>query len=369
MKKTIEQILKPVIQEDIQYLLDRQQEAFKIRITNDFKVSTENDDANTIHAIIKTGAGTRATVPGIKAIRSPITIIFQVPINYLQKAIAAINLYAEITNTTPSQIIDDNADDETEGPITYEYKFEWGTSIPTGLPYDTQVVVLDDPNIQEETIQVEQILLTGAIIYTEDLAIEDNEVFMFIAEEAVPFTWVQTTQSYWQIYGTPGSIYDLDQTDQPMPNPAILPSAADAPENTAARIIYNAYADTMVEVYYKREGKDGYVKINGVVDDQEEIQPSIETINLVDQYKPNHKVVGDIQVLSMNILRIPGDPVHDKLMSKFYETRNTQSFDATIKTVCHSLNETKSGIHVVITNLKRNKVGGFEYLSFSAMRR
>jgi len=369
MKKTIEQLLKPVIQEDIQYLLDKQQEAYKIGITNDFKVSTEKDDAYTIHAIVKTGAGTRANVPGIKAIRSPITIVFQVPINYLQKAIAAINLYAEMTNTAASQITDDNPDDEVEGPITYEYKFEWGTTIPTGIPYDTQVAVTDNPKIKEETIQVEQVLLTGSIIYTEDLAIEDNEIFMLIPETAVPFTWEQTTQSQWLQYGIPSGPYDLDQTDQVMPNTALLPPAGEAPANTVARITYNAYADVMIEVYYKPVGSDGYVKFNAIVDDQEEIQPQIETLNLVDQYKPNYKVVGDVQSMALNILRIPGDIVHDKLMAKFYETRDTQSFSATFKTVCHSLNQQQTGIQVLITNLKKNKVGGFEYISFSAMRR
>ena len=299
MKKTIEQLLKPVILTDIQSLLTQagaDGDLYTLKLTNDLKFQEKAETRFTISAIIKTGQGTRSDIPGINALQSSIMIIFQMDANYVQEFLTIINTYCSLTNAYKSTVVDDLSDDDTETSITYEYRFSWGLATPTGTPFDVNVAVTGEPGVTSETIQMEQVILTGSVYYSDVLKMDDNQLYLYIPAK-------------------------------------------------------------------------GYIQVIGIQDYEDDLSPMVTSTSLVDQYQPEYDVTGDTLTGTYNLIRIPGDEVHDYLVKLMHSSRTSSSFDMNVKILVNSLSITETDVPVILSNIKLRKVQGFEYISFSLTRR
>jgi hypothetical protein len=107
----------------------------------------------------------------------------------------------------------------------------------------------------------------------------------------------------------------------------------------------------------------------GLTESSEDLLPSLETVNLIEEERPDINIISDAQSLSLAVVRIPGDYLHDWLLKKMYESRSETSFDGLMKHVVHSLEIEQSDIDVIISNIRKIKRGGFEYIAFTVTRR
>ena len=173
--KTIEQLLKPIIKGDLQALLTAacaQGDAYTLKLTNDFRHEQPTDDRFTIAGIIRTGDGTRTSVPGINALQSTIQMIFRVDVNFTQKLLSVLNQYCRLTNATKYTVTDEQAEDPLAEILNYEYSISWNLPIPSGTVNDV-VVKANEPGITSETIQTEHVIITGVLTYSDDLKLYD----------------------------------------------------------------------------------------------------------------------------------------------------------------------------------------------------
>jgi hypothetical protein len=477
MKKTIEQLLKPIIKADLQSLLDQagiESDKYTLKLTNDLRRQQLSDDRFTISAIIKTGSGTRSDIPGLNAIESSIMILFQLDANYIQRFISILNTYCQLTNSYKATVTDDMADDPMTPAVTYEYQFKWGLAVPNGTPYDVSVKVTNEPGITQETIQMEQVVLTGSVIYSDVLKLDDEEIFIEVpgtergqlnkwadsgsatflakqeksrmtlpfgfsfsfrkvtdfgtfdnlaiavvaADEYVTANGGSTVGLYWRAtanmplvdYSIEGFSFELldknaeserpigingwliivkddnitgpirhvlfkvvDEPDQLIELPAgnILPHPDLYPLNFGVRIERESPVSPPEDPFYSYYGeirKDDYCILNGITESAEDLSPAIETVNLIEEERPEINIINDSQSMSLAVVRIPGDYVHDWLLRKMYEERSETSFDANIRQIVRSIG-ININVEMLIGNIKKIKQAGFEYITFAVTRK
>jgi len=477
MKKTIEQLLKPIIKADLQSLLDQagiESDKYTLKLTNDLRRQQLSDDRFTISAIIKTGSGTRSDIPGLNAIESSIMILFQLDANYIQRFISILNTYCQLTNSYKATVTDDMADDPMTPAVTYEYQFKWGLAVPNGTPYDVSVKVTNEPGITQESIQMEQVILTGSVIYSDVLKLDDEESYIEVPgsearEVGIDHNWGESTLTeflslaekkrmtlphdflfgfrkitdfstfqnlgiatisaddfvsthggspiglYWQATAdmvlseysaegfqgelldkTTGGTYTIlnggwliivrdeeitgsirhvlfkvvndPATLLALPEGNILPHPDLYPLDFGVRIERETPASPPEDPFYSYYGitvLDDYCKVNGLQDSDEMLTPNITATPLVEEYAPKIDVTGDTQNMTVQVVRIPGDPLHDFLCTLFYADRTSATYSTNMRRRVYSLGLQSGTIPVLISNIRKRKTGGFEYLSFT----
>ncbi|MFA7212153.1 MAG: hypothetical protein WC110_11980, partial [Bacteroidales bacterium] len=110
---------------------------------------------------------------------------------------------------------------------------------------------------------------------------------------------------------------------------------------------------------------DDFCKVNGLQDSDEMLTPNITATPLVEEYAPKIDVTGDSQNMTVQVVRIPGDPLHDFLCALFYANRTSATYSTNMQRRVYSLGLQSGTIPVLISNIRKRKTGGFEYLSFT----
>lgn len=359
--KTIEQLLKPVIKGDLQALLTSagvEGDTYTLKLTNDFRHEEPSDDRFTIAGLIRTGDGTRTSVPGINALQSTIQIVLRVDVNYTQKLLSILNQFCRLTNANKYTVTDEQPEDPLAEILTYEYSINWNVPIPSGTQSDV-VVKSNEPGIKSETISVEHVIVTGTLTYSDSLKLDDEEVFFKINVPMLIQEWIDSDEAYWNSMSE-----DMRGTAE-----GTTPPAENYADGFAMRIFYDGWGYEYIKKRTRNTTALTYTKLLGITASAEDLTPSIETVNLIEEERMEINIIGDAQSMSIAVVRIPGDYVHDWLLRKMYEVRSETSFDAVMKHVVHSLDIEQSDIDVIISNVKKIKQAGFEYISFSLTRK
>lgn len=428
--KTIEQLLKPVIAADIQSLLNEldRVNTITLNLTNDFNIQSKDITKNDIQAIIKTGAGTRSTIKGVSAVQTPITIMFQVPMNRTQELLGILNTYCQATNGYTSVVVDDMQDDNAQTSLTYQYSFSWGIAIPNATPYKL-TVKSEEENIENESIDAQLIMLSGQITYTSSMQMDDEEFYLYVEEgvEGTVHSWTEVDEEYYEDqavelreemeyseFSETPSDYEIGYTFKltlAIPLRSITKAEYDAgtfkfqvttnPGETVTDVMsaietqepqlygdiqegmhgndntviradsgegYSYWTVRHDDIYLTKTISngyvDGYVKIEGIITNNESLTPTINSTSLMEQYKPALNVVGDTQQLVIQIAVMTSNKLHAFLLNKFYTVRTGTSFDVTMKQTRESLNVDLEDIAAKVV-LSLTKQNGFEYLTIT----
>jgi hypothetical protein len=398
-------------------------------------------------------------------------ILFQLDANYIQRFISILNTYCQVTNSYKATVTDDIADDPLTPAVTYEYRFKWALAVPNGTPYDVSVKVTNEPGITQESIQMEQVVLTGSVIYSDVLKLDDEEYYIEVpgSEAFVYLSWFGSTSTefltlaekmrmtlphdfsfefrkisdfgafdnlalatiyadeyvstnggstigiYWRAtadmilseYSTEafqGELLDKNTLGTctilsggwliivrdeeitgsirhvlfkvvndpvnlwPLETGNILPRPDLYPLNFGIRIERETPASPPEDPFFSYYGitaHNGFCKVNGIQDSDELLTPSVNVTQLIEEYAPKIDVTGDAQNMTVQVVRIPGDPLHDFLCALFYANRTSATYSTNMRRRVHSLNLKSGIIAVLISNISKRKTGGFEYLSFT----
>jgi len=358
--KTIEQLLKPIISADIQYLLNEQIKVkdFTLQLTNDFNMASKVNDKYIIQAILKTGQGTRSTIKGITANQAPMSIVFQVPLNNVQEFLALLNKYCLATNAYWAEVTDDMQDEDTSTSIEYQYQFAWGVAIPNQIPYD--ITVKAEDKVKSESIEVEQIVLTGQVTYTSSIKMDDEEYYLYLTG-AVPTNVKSLLDSTVEYYQSQGEAYKEEIGIEELPLDLTNYSIG-----FAIKVNDESTTDYYI-VGYTTTLADGYVKIEGIVSDTEDLAPTVNSTTLLSQYQPEKDVSGDTQSLQITIAVMTSNTLHQRLLQLFYTSRTGSSFDFKIRQTRASMSIDTDDIDVIIA-INKFKQNGFEYLRITITR-
>lgn len=295
--KTIEQLLKPVICEDIQYLLnlENRKTKYNLLLTENFNMQNRTNTEYTIQAITQSGQGALTQIPNVKAVQTPLSIVFQIPVNYQREFIKILNTYILATNAVWSDVTDDLEDDDVLTSETYQYRLIWKAPIVSGSPYNIQV---KSDKYDAESLSVVQIVLVGEVTHTSSFAMNDEQLYLEI----------------------------------------------------------------------QVEGENEYVLIEGIVNETEQLAPTINQTELMEQYLPEKDVAGDTQPLNITIAVQTSNPLHEYLMRLFYKSRTNSSFDIRMKRIRRSLSITQINLPMIMS-LSRYVQNGFEYLTITLNKR
>lgn len=187
-KKTIEQLLKPVIAADLQVLLTAEHAtnpkfpAVTLALVNDIRMAAQTDASTTIPGVIQTGKAVNSSVYGIVMRRVPASITFRIENNYLQAFLAILNTYAVAVNNYNNTVVDGMETDATEDDITYQYYFQWDTAQPVGDPFPVTVkkTVVKKDEAKEDSVLMRVVQFTGTIFHGINLPLRDTIVSLYI---------------------------------------------------------------------------------------------------------------------------------------------------------------------------------------------
>ncbi|MDP3129763.1 MAG: hypothetical protein Q8N15_00365 [Bacillota bacterium] len=304
--KTIEQLMKPVILADLQYLINLipATEQPELKLTNDLRHAEATDTEKTIAALMMTGRPVRSN-QAVHAINVPLTMMFRVSSGRLQKLLRLLNQYCVATNTYKSTVIDQREDESTELPITYQYRLFWDGPTPTGAVYPVRVAVFNNTAIKSDSADMQLVIMTGSITYTKDLALDEESRFLRVPLDAE-----------------------------------------------------GKYAST--------NGTLNYVEIAGVGEVSGEIAAALDATSLVEEFKASMAVAGDSEGFSIQFVRIAGNPAHDMIMDLWYKARAIGTMRMQMKFTNSELVKTEYR-DVIVTNVKKIERGGFLYVTVSGM--
>ena len=187
-KKTIEQLLKPVIAADLQALLTAEHATnpnfpvMTLSLVNDIRMASQNDIAGTVPGVVQTGKATNSSIYGIVMRKVPASIMFRVENNYLQEFLAILNTYAAAVNNYNNTVVDGMETDSTADDITYQYYFQWDTAQPVGDPFSVTVkkTVVKKDEAKEDTVIMRIVAFSGAIFHGINLPLRDTVVSLYI---------------------------------------------------------------------------------------------------------------------------------------------------------------------------------------------
>lgn len=178
-KRTIEQLMKPVIKTDLLSLLSGTD--YTLRIGNDIMHADSTDTKKTIVCVIRTGKGARSDIDGVVAIGSTLSLAFRIDQNYTQEFMKVLNSYCEASMQFYGSVTDDMEDEPQATTITYTYKLLWDTAT-AGTPFNVQLKYDGTrTDINTESVPMTFVYLTGYIRYADKLFIDDEELFFSIS--------------------------------------------------------------------------------------------------------------------------------------------------------------------------------------------
>lgn len=371
--KTIEQLLKPVIEGDINYLLGTKNktELYELELSENMSLQSMTSTKYNIQSIIKFGQGLLTQIPGSKAVQTPLQLIFQVPINFKSEFIKIINTYILSSNAVWSEVTDDLEDDDLTTSETYQYRLVWHS--PSINDNSFQVFVKsEDEFLDKESIEMVHVVLTGDVTSTSSYAMDDEELYLWVENgvESTENEWQNSNAAYYESQPTENreSVVASDPFDLSVPTGydpesyavgyALKVSDGSVPESAKYYVI--GLNDIMI---------DGYVKIQGITAESEPLQPTINQTQVIDSRNPVIDINGDSQVLNITIAIQTSNILHKKLINMYLsDSRTNASFDILFKRVRKSLGVTKSDIECTMS-LNRYKQNGFEYIQLTLARK
>lgn len=178
-KRTIEQLMKPVIKADLLSLLSGS--GYNLRMGNDIMHADASDTKKTIVCILRTGKGTRSDIDGVVAVGSTVSMAFRVNQNYVQDFLKVLNTYCEASMQFYGTVTDDMEDEPESPAVTYTYKLLWDTATSQGIPFEVSLKY-EGPRIdlKNESNPMTFVYLTGYIRYADKLFFDDEELFFLI---------------------------------------------------------------------------------------------------------------------------------------------------------------------------------------------
>jgi hypothetical protein len=303
--RTIEQLLKPIIQEDINYLLNLNQKTLEYNLTigEGLSIQENLDTIDNIRAAIKFGQGLLTQIPNAKAVQTPLQIIFQIPLNLKNDFIKIINNYILASNAVWSEVTDDLEDDDLSTQETYQYKLVWKSPITNDTSYDV-VLKSKDVNFNHESVEMIQVILFGDVTSTSSFAMNDEELYLYFP--------------------------DIEVNDG--------------------------------------GGADGYAIIQGITAENESLQSTVNQTQLISERNPKKDTNGDSQSLNLTLAIQTKNELHKKLLEMYYsDTRDNSSFDIKMKRYRKSLSLIKTDINCKMS-LNRYIQNGFEYIQVTLTR-
>lgn len=346
--KTIEQLLKPEFQTEIQTLLTAVGD-YTLRVANDVKFDNRKDTKQTIRCVIKTSAGQRSNVVGIDAVTSSVSLFFSLDANYLQDFLAILNAYITATNNVVATVTDDSGNAD----IDYSYNISWRN--PTGQV--TSSILMDN-----ETMNLALVMLSGDLVYSSQLALDDDEL------------WVEVPDSPIRIWSVSNATYYNAQADANKGTSVL----GGTPEGTLPEEDPEDYAigfamrklniDTVWEYFICAASTGtGYMKLNAMQQMAGGVDPTIEAIPLVNSATPSYKIKSEVEAYQYTFVRIPGDEVHNFFIGKFHATKGAAKFRINCKFKKLST-ATTATYACILKSVAMSKVGKFEQYTISLIR-
>lgn len=349
--QTIEQLLKSTIETaitaytDNYYYID-EDHTRTVHIVNDLHFHDKNYTLADIIGLWKTGAGIRSNIPNFNAVQSPVQILFEVDVNFVQTFLACLQLYTSTTNGVVASVTDTMDTSGTADDVVYSYRIDWELPIASGSPYPTTVKSLKT-GIDSESADVMLVVLRGSILYTSDQTLDDRKIYI---QNKTSFPWVASTETYWNANGTIGSAYDIAGTSS-----EDLPDAPSA--GIAARVLRVA-----TYLYYVSDPQ--YDLLNGVTSYAEKTVPQYTSTQADSSLELSYNLESYSTIYSMSFTRDKADTVHTALTKLPHGTITSTTFDQTLKIVVTSL----SVSHVVsgkITEINVLQNGNFETVNIT----
>jgi hypothetical protein len=366
--KTIEQLLTPLIKEDIQYLLnlENRETKYTLLLTDNLNSQSKNNDKYDIQAVTQSGQGSLTQIPGTKAVQTPLQLIFQIPAYYQKDFIKIINTYILATNAVWSSVTDDLEDNDVATEEVYQYRLVWRAPIINGSPYNIQV---KSDEFDSESLSVVQLILTGEVIHTSSFAMDDEDFYIFLEDVELEVNdWNSSDETTYN--STSEDMKESIINTESFPSVPSGYPAANYPVGYMLKVSDGSLPESVVYYIIELETviQDTYVKIEGITSESEPLGPVINQTNLIDQYNTQKDVAGDNQTLNLTLAIQTSNILHERLLRLYYESRTSTSFDVLVKRVRKSLSIVQSGIEMTMT-LNRYKQNGFEYLTLTLNRK
>ena len=377
MKATIEQLLKPVIKEDIQSLLsayaaNSNTEEYSLKVANDIRHQDKEDNMFTISAVITTGDDRPNGTKDVMAWNKSLMMIFRVPVNYIQEFAGIIKDYCDATWDRVSTVTDTRDTEPAEADIAYQYRFTWLSAKPQGEPYSTIVKALPGNDYTEESLMVREFVVIGSMFYSSNVPMDDQafSVALQIGTEPDLDTrvWLNAIEDDWNeavgelklsnIYQTNLSMLTTWLSGHPATNYPVG-TVLKATLTESSTIVYKIVGTTGTQPHFE------YIPLLGRFDDQAIIQPAFTPTKLVDQDTPEYDLDAVNRSKSFSVYRILNDVLHNHLLSLFYTSDTASKFDCIIKMTVASLSITKY-YNAKITNISYKGTPN-EIISFSVI--
>jgi hypothetical protein len=355
--KTIEQLLVASIETAIDTLTTVYN--YDTVLVNDIRFASVGDSITTIHGIMKTGTGVRSPIPGFDAIQAPISLMFQVDANFLQRFLGCVNIYCAAVNGVVASV----TDAETDPDATYSYQMFWNTPIASGAPYSVDFKS-NKVGINRESANVVLVVLTGSVLYSSKQTLDDRKLYIEIPVPTPLNEWIASDATYWnaQAESNRATFTGSDPDDYAL--------ATTKPVGFALRETDGSIPTTYV--YYKvatptSPDVNTYVELLGITNYAEELQPTFasdQPISALERtlYFENYQINYQVQFAwnKDNLL-------HNYFVKKTHETISLTSADIEARFVITSLSISDDA-SCKIANLRIVGKPGFETIALTLVR-
>lgn len=369
--KTIEQLLKPIIQQTIQTLLTGYSEntgssLYTLKMANNLRFFDKNDTAKVIPAIIQGGTQKRSTTRDLLEWQKTFAINFRVEVNYLQEVMAILETYMMATNRYVSEVTDTRDHEPIESDVVYKYYFVWDFANKSGDPvFDEVKADSNNEGIERETRQFQYVYLSGSVYYSVGAPIDDHRfgIYLLSGTAPGPNKWSGVSESDYNAATTKldfGIAIDELTVE--------LPDATEYVTYSVGRV----YLTTEEEYRYFKAVPDGvvdvyeYVPLLGKVQNQTQLQPSFNVTPLVNQGFPEYGLIASSFTKTYTVGRILGNVLHDFLMRKYFEGDTETKYDCQVEIKIISLNITKRH-NAKLTNIVHIENEQGESIAFSVI--
>lgn len=348
-KKTIEQLLKPVIAASIQSLLtahaeNTTTEEYTLKLANDIRHQDKEDNKFTIPAVIQTGDDRPTGTKDVMAWNKSIMIVCRIDVNYVQNFGAVIKTFADETFDRVYEVTDSRDSEPAESDITYQYRFVWSSAKPQGEPRSVSVkAATANSEYTKESIQVVDFVIVGSILYSSNLPMEDQAFYLNIQTGTAPDettnTWNNSTIEIYE--GTDPSL-QVDKSVNSIADVAALlvtfPATGYAPY-TCMRIFL---VDTSTYVYKLAVASGtkpvlSYVPLLGRIKSNKNIQPVFNVSKLAEETEKEYDLDSVGKVKTLTIQRILDDLLHNYLVLMYYTVDTATKFDCQVRMTVSSL--------------------------------
>ena len=360
--KTIEQLLKTTIQNALNVYVNAYHYEtvsaenaadetidYTVQLTNDLRFHDKNSGANVIPGRLNTGSGVCSNIPGFHAVQSALSVMFEVPTEFLQQFLGCLALYIGTNNGVVSTVTDTLETDATADDITYSYKIDYDIPIPSGSPYKTVVKSIRE-GVSTETAEVMMVLLRGTLTYSEDQNLDDRTVYI---ESLTSFPWEASNSANWNAAGNAAI------TVNGATNNASSNLNAASTSWIEGRVFFNnAYA------YYR---SNGYTELEGITSFVPSIDYAVASTQGVNNAAMDYAFENAIQTYSVAFTRNKTDALHARIAAMPYANVASNSADMNMMVHVTSLS-VNAVMPVKVTKIQCPDAGGFETVNMTVIK-